>query len=222
VDVRVMAATHRDLEAAIADRTFREDLYYRLNVINIHIPPLRDRKEDILPLAEFLMRKHTSQGVPLPTLNPDLRHAMMTYHWPGNVRELENYVRKLIILREPDPIARELQQKTARRATTSVGTPKSMTRPVPAGPRDISSPILERVSKARYQAEADAILAALNSTRWNRKQAAALLKIDYKALLYKMKKLGADDPAVTAVLQLERTLVSGKVLCEVGQVLCNP
>jgi two-component system response regulator AtoC len=209
VDVRVMAATHRDLEAAIADRTFREDLYYRLNVINIHIPPLRDRKEDILPLAEFLMRKHASQGVPLPTLTPDLRHAMMTYHWPGNVRELENCVRKLIILREPDPIARELQQKTARRAMISMATQESMTRPVPADPRDISSPILERVSKAKYQAETDVILAALNSTRWNRKQAAALLKIDYKALLYKMKKLGVDDPAVTAVLQLERTSTEG-------------
>src|SRR5262245_9627235 len=84
VDVRVMAATHRDLEKAIVDRSFREDLYYRLNVINIVLPPLRERSEDIIPLAEFLMKKHTVQGVPVPAITMDLKHAMMTYRWPGN------------------------------------------------------------------------------------------------------------------------------------------
>src|SRR5215472_8439895 len=79
VDVRVMAATHRDLEKAIADRTFREDLYYRLNVINLHLPPLRERSEDIVPLCEFLLKKHTIPGTPMVALTMDLKHAMQTY-----------------------------------------------------------------------------------------------------------------------------------------------
>src|SRR3954447_7494547 len=101
VDVRVMAATHRDLEKAILDRTFREDLYYRLNVININVPPLRERKEDILSMTQFLIQKHTVAGVPAPAVTMDLKRTMMTYDWPGNVRELENVVRKLLILGDP-------------------------------------------------------------------------------------------------------------------------
>jgi two-component system response regulator AtoC len=190
VDVRVMAATHRDLEKAIAERTFREDLYYRLNVLNLHLPPLRERKEDIVPLADFLMKKHAVKGVPVPPITLDLKHAFMTYHWPGNVRELENCVRKLLILRDADMIARELHTKATRKPLVPAILNETQTaRLQPAE----NSPILEQVTKAKQQAETDAILAALNSTRWNRKRAAALLKIDYKALLYKMKKLGIED-----------------------------
>ncbi len=194
VDVRVMAATHRDLEKAIVDRTFREDLYYRLNVINLHIPPLRERKEDIVSLAEFLMNKHATQGTPLPPITMDLKHAMMTYHWPGNVRELENFIRKLLIFRDTESGARELHAKSTRKSLISA--PAAETHAAAPSPQGDASPILEQVTKAKQQAETDAILAALNSTRWNRKQAAALLKIDYKALLYKMKKLGVEDKPV--------------------------
>jgi two-component system response regulator AtoC len=194
VDVRVMAATHRDLEKAIADRSFREDLYYRLNVINLQLPPLRERKEDIVSLAEFLMKKHAVKGVPIPPITLDLKHAMMTYHWPGNVRELENYIRKFLILRDPDMIARELHLKATRKPLVSA--PMADIRTAAPADSEEHSPILEQVTKAKQQAETDAILAALNSTRWNRKRAAALLKIDYKALLYKMKKLGIEDRPV--------------------------
>jgi two-component system response regulator AtoC len=195
VDVRIMAATHRDLEKAIAERTFREDLYYRLNVINIHIPPLRERGQDILPMAEYLMKRHATPTAPLPEITPDLKRAMLSYAWPGNVRELENVVRKLLILGDADRIALELQTKTTRGATTASMVSDPATRPASTEQAVSSSPILEQVTKAKQLAETDAILAALNATRWNRKQAAALLKVDYKALLYKMKKLGVESHA---------------------------
>jgi two-component system response regulator AtoC len=190
VDVRVMAATHRDLEQAIADRTFREDLYYRLNVINLVLPPLRERSDDIVSMAEFLLKKHTAAGVPAPVITTELRHAMMAHHWPGNVRELENFVRKFLVLRDADLMARDLHAKVTRRSLKP-----AVINEVHAAPdaQPVGGPILEQVTKAKQLAETDAILAALNSTRWNRKQAAALLKIDYKALLYKMKKLGVED-----------------------------
>ena len=206
VDVRVMAATHRDLEKSIAERTFREDLYYRLNVINIHIPPLRERSEDILPMAEYLMKRHAT-ATPPPVFTAELKRAMMAYQWPGNVRELENVVRKFLILRDADLLAHELQAKTTRRALIGSTIPAATPRPMSVEHGEGASPILEQVTKAKQQAETDAILAALNATRWNRKQAAALLKVDYKALLYKMKKLGVESkPAVAEAVAPPRTM----------------
>jgi two-component system response regulator AtoC len=192
VDVRVMAATHRDLEQAIIDRTFRQDLYYRLNVINLVLPPLRKRPEDIIAMAEFLIKKHAVQGIAVTPFTAGLKHAMTTYSWPGNVRELENFVRKLLILRDSELLARELLSKAMRPLVSGIAPE---THPDPVEPSR-GAPILERVTKAKHQAETEAILATLNSTRWNRKQAAALLQIDYKALLYKMKKLGIEDRPV--------------------------
>lgn len=196
VDVRIMAATHRELEKCIAENTFREDLYYRLNVINIQLPPLRERIEDIQPLTEFLLQKHAPKGNPIPPVTPELRDAMAAYHWPGNVRELENCVRKLLIFRDPALVAYELRSKTQRklvmRAAASAETERPRQQPQSQSQSD-GAPVLEQVVKAKLRAETDVILAALNSTRWNRKRAAAMLKIDYKALLYKMKKLGIES-----------------------------
>jgi len=200
VDVRVMAATHRDLETAITERTFREDLYYRLNVINVVLPPLRERSEDIVPLAEFLMRKHAQPDVPLPEITAELATAMSQHRWPGNVRELENVVRKFLILRNAEALAAELTMKTLRREDASrrtlpVRAPEASTPllqpPIP------SASALEQVKQANQQAETEAILRALNSVRWNRKRAAVMLDIDYKALLYKMKKLDAVSEVIT-------------------------
>jgi two-component system, NtrC family, response regulator AtoC len=199
VDVRVIAATHRDLEKAIVERTFREDLYYRLSVVNLQVPALREREEDIIPLAEFLLKKYAAKGMPTPSIGVQLRDALLQYHWPGNVRELENWVRKLVIIRDGDGIARELLAKSK---------PK-LFQPVPITENTNSAlfqegpPSLKQVRKAKVQAETSAILAALESTSWNRRQAATLLEIEYKALLYKMKTLGIDEESMRILVTSE-------------------
>ena len=101
VNVRIMAATHRDLEKAIYERTFREDLYYRLNVIVLQVPPLRARVDDIVLSGSFLIRKHAKHGCVDSCLSARTsRHAMLAYQWPGNVRELENRMRKFVVFRD--------------------------------------------------------------------------------------------------------------------------
>jgi len=190
VDVRVIAATHRDLDKAIADGSFREDLYYRLNVITLRVPPLRERREDIVPLAEFLLRKHTPAGA-LPLQIPSSLEALFEdYHWPGNVRELENMVRKYLVLQDARSIEQELRQKLSRVPVIANG---SIHTAPPA-----TATALEQVARANRSAERAAIVDALQFTHWNRKQAALLLQIDYKALLYKMNRLsiGKISPAL--------------------------
>jgi two-component system response regulator AtoC len=189
-DVRVIAATHCDLEKSIANSKFREDLYYRLNVVTLYVPPLRERKEDVLLLTKILAEKHGFADLATLGMTPELRHALLLYDWPGNVRELENVVRKLAVLRDPGLIVRDL---TARAARKTLMTAPSLDVSCNHEGVEISAPILQQVTQAQHQAETEAILATLNSTHWNRKKAAALLKIDYKALLYKMKKLGIED-----------------------------
>jgi len=203
VDVRVIAATHRDLKQAIAQNAFRADLYYRLNVINVRVPPLRERREDIIPMAEFLIRKHTPPGTSPVQLPPSLEKAFLNYPWPGNVRELENAIRKLIVLRDAKGMEQELNDQSREEPASEPTRPAPAQVPVgqqvlaptePAVPElttdpGDSIPVLEQLAAAKREADRATILAALKSTHWNRRQAAAALHIDYKALLYKMKRL---------------------------------
>lgn len=193
VDVRVIAATHNDLEKSIAEGKFRQDLFYRLNIVTMHVPPLRERKEDIVPLTRILLEKHAPDALDTLEITPTMVHAMSTYDWPGNVRELENFVRKFAILRDPEMVVRDIIARAARKSLTAVpsldfANSKTV---------EVRTPILEQVTRAKDQAETEAIMAVLASTHWNRKKAAILLKIDYKALLYKMKKLGIEDKMAT-------------------------
>lgn len=196
VQVRVVAATHRDLVEAVRAGTFREDLYYRLNIFTLVLPSLRDRKEDIVNLAELLIARHRPAGAPMVEMTPALRAALTAFPWPGNVRQLENIVRKLIVLGDPNLIADELEMVGRGRVTDESSgashhpakTPRKKAAAEPGS-------ILQEASRAKEEAEALAILDALHRSRWNRKQAAVLLNIEYKALLYKMKKLSIEDRA---------------------------
>jgi DNA-binding NtrC family response regulator len=206
VNVRVMASTHRDLEKAIADRTFREDLYYRLNVINLVVPPLRERQQDIIPLAEFLIQKHAVSGRPAPVITEGLKHALMTYHWPGNVRELENQMRNLIVFGDPDRLALRLHAKCVPRGLGPEGH-DSATAASGKGAIEVVAdpvPVREPLTTVKRQVETEAILAALDSTHWNRKQAAAVLQMDYKVFLYRMKKLGIPGKVVSSIAGLAK------------------
>jgi two-component system response regulator AtoC len=191
VNVRVIAATHRNLLDAVHNEIFREDLYYRLNVVNLFMPPLRERGGDIPGIAEFLIARHSSREAPPVALTPRLRDALQAFEWPGNVRQLENIVRKLMVMRDAEVIVQELEMTQAR-----PGRAQPPVRPTAAA----TSSVFEQATRAKEQAEAGAILDALNSTRWNRKQAAAMLNIDYKAFLYKMKRLSIEERAGKAAL----------------------
>jgi two-component system response regulator AtoC len=183
VNVRVLAATHRDLRRAIEEGTFREDLYYRLNVISIMIPPLRERRNEIIPLAGVLLRRHLRKGAVPPPISDELQQAMLHYHWPGNVRELENVMRRFLVYQSEAMLVNELTQ--------GVSYTPSMT--VPARPHisgNESATSIGRVIEQSRQAESKLLLEALEATRWNRRQAAARLNLEYRAFLYKLQKYG--------------------------------
>jgi DNA-binding NtrC family response regulator len=183
VDVRVLAATHRDLRKGIEEGTFREDLYYRLNVISIVIPPLRERSDEILPLAEALLRRHLPPGTTMPVLTKGLQSAMLEYSWPGNVRELENVMRRYLVYQDAEMLIRELE----RLGPAPAVQPARVLEQSRANGKVLTMDHLEQNSR---QAETKLLLEALDATRWNRRQAAARLKIDYKAFLYKLQKYG--------------------------------
>ncbi len=186
VDVRVMAATHRDLRRGIEEGAFREDLYYRLNVINIVILPLRERPQEILPLAETLLHRHLPPGATAPVLTKELQSAMLEYSWPGNVREVENVMRRYLVYQDADLLIQELVRLKSATAVQAEKTPERSHTNGNNG-KVVTMGHLEQNSR---QAETKLLLDALSATRWNRRQAAAQLNIDYKAFLYKLQKYG--------------------------------
>jgi transcriptional regulator with PAS, ATPase and Fis domain len=193
VNVRVMAATHRDLRDAIRQGSFREDLYYRLSVINLTIPPLRERRHEILPLAKKLLARHSPDKTHVPSINDSLEDALLSYHWPGNVRELENVMRRFLVYQDSELVAEELRDLHA----SSMPLPSSAVqgevefRPVEPSPAGtVSAKKIDYLAEASRQAESKLLLATLDAVRWNRRQAAARLNIDYKAFLYKLQKYG--------------------------------
>ena len=222
VDVRLIAATNRDLETAVASGQFREDLYFRLNVVTINLPPLRERREEIPILTDHFLQKYSVQyNKPLTSISSELAQQFLACDWPGNVRQLENLIKRLVVLGTEAGIARELLQpvvsaprpassaaRAARPPSPAVPPPlDSAGRGLPAAavpcgdvsagdmkaPSGAAAVSLKDIARtAAREAERDLILRMLTRTRWNRKEAAQILGISYKALLYKIKENGLD------------------------------
>ena len=184
-DVRVLAATNMNVREAIASGRFREDLYYRLNVFSIHVPPLRERAREIPLLFKHFLDKY-SEKYKKAAQQPSehLMEAAMRYPWPGNLRELENFVKRYVILEDDESSFRELLEMAATRQRTSPSREDA------AAPKEKGLKALVRSLKD--EAEMEAIADALEKTNWSRKEAARLLGISYKALLYKMRQFKLD------------------------------
>jgi transcriptional regulator with PAS, ATPase and Fis domain len=188
VDVRVVCATHRPLLEMVADRSFREDLYFRLNVVNIEIPPLRERREEIAVLSETFLRRYASQyEKPVPRPSARLEAALENYDYPGNVRELENFVKRLVVLESEESILCDLEG--GRRGNRGSEL-EALLAEVEATAGDV--PLREVGRRVALQAERETIGMALDRTEWNRKQAAKLLRVSYKTLLQKIRDCGLD------------------------------
>lgn len=185
-DVRVLAATNVDVQEAMKTGKFREDLYYRLNVLSINVPPLRERTSEIPLLFRHFLEKYSEKfGKTLQTPSKHLMDATMNYPWPGNLRELENFVKRYVILEDDEGSLRELVEMSATRQRIA--------------PREVTNVPKEQGLKAlvrglKDEAEMEAIADALEKTRWCRKDAAKMLGISYKALLYKMRQFNLDTP----------------------------
>jgi two-component system response regulator AtoC len=194
VDSRVLAATNRNLEQAVKEGTFREDLYYRLNVVTILMPPLRDRIDAVPLLVEHFLQKYNEQyRKTLKQLSGDTMQVFMNYHWPGNVRELENMVKRMVVLGNETAVLQELASNKSRvepEATASFLDLDALGVDFSEG----EEMDLKAISKRAAQiAEKRVIERVLAQTRWNRKEAAERLQISYKALLYKMKENGLSE-----------------------------
>jgi two-component system response regulator AtoC len=185
-DVRVLAATNVDVQEAMKTGRFREDLYYRLNVLSILVPPLRERATEIPLLFRHFLDKYSEKfGKPPVAPSKHLLDAAANYPWPGNLRELENFVKRYVILEDDEGSLRELIEMSSARQRTSPRQEVTV-------PREQGLKALVRGLKD--EAEMEAIADALEKTRWCRKDAAKMLGISYKALLYKMRQFNLDTP----------------------------
>jgi len=178
VDARVICATNRNLEEEIEQGSFRQDLYYRINVVNIQLPSLRDRVADIPVICDFLREVYSEKfNRPTRPLSSRKMEMMQRYHWPGNIRELENLIKRYVILGSEDAIAVEL--------VASSTTPL-----IPDVPINGSVSLKKMTRQAIREFESRIILKILQAHNWNRKRAASALNISYRALLYKLKEAG--------------------------------
>jgi two-component system response regulator AtoC len=182
INVRIVAATIKDLAREVEQGTFREDLFYRLNVLPIHLPPLRDRKEDIPIMVDYFVDKYTKKlSVKVKGVAPEVMGVFMEYDWPGNVRELENTIERAMVLATSDRLLVENLPASVR---TSHGSTVGFAR---FDSEDLS------IKKATRMIEENLIAKALQKSQGNRTKAAKLLEISHRALLYKIKQYRLDD-----------------------------
>ncbi len=182
VDARVVAATNRDLEEAMARGEFREDLYYRLNVVEIRVPPLRERREEIPGLASWFLAKFNAQYGRQKQLLPETMARLTEYAWSGNVRELENVMRRLVVLTDGEQAVEALVTR-GRNGHAAAARPL-----VTEGLREIAR-------RGAREAERKALEEVLEHVGWNRAEASRILKVSYKTLLNKICECGLKPPA---------------------------
>ena len=216
VDVRVVAATNRDLEQMLLHNEFREDLYYRLKVIEVTVPPLRERRAEISNLTQYFMDRYARRyNRPVRQLSVDLQQLFHTYEWPGNIRELENMIKRIVILQDEQLVVRELTARAPRVAVACAGVgvgnghgpsavalgdpddveapedddePPQPEEPVAMAP--VGSRLADVAKSAALKAERAIIEDTLTQVHWNRRRAAEQLGVSYKTLLNKIKECG--------------------------------
>ena len=195
VDVRVIATTKDHLKKSIMEGRFREDLFFRINVINLTIPPLRERREQITPFLQYYFNFYTKKyKKEIPPFSQKLTKLFKEYHWPGNIRELENIVKRIVVLGEEDIAS----QYFINRNSQDQGRFESLKAPFSESFKAPKGFNLKEIGrKAAEIAEKDIIKATLQETHWNRREAAQLLRVSYKALLYKIQKYHLNNRAVT-------------------------
>jgi DNA-binding NtrC family response regulator len=197
VDVRILAATSTNIERAISEKKLREDLYYRLSAFTLHVPPLRQRQEEIPLLLHHLMHQLAKRyGMAPRTFPPAVLEACQSYAWPGNVKELENFVKRFLVLGQseinagrlsPEELLENGSESFWRGSGPDTGT-------IDNPQEETSGSLKSLVHTVKLEAERNAIAAALEKTGWNRKAAARLLKVSYRTILYKIEQYHMKAP----------------------------
>ena len=214
-DVRVLCATNKNLEERVREGLFREDLLYRINVVTIALPALRERRDEIPILSDYLLRKYSVQfGRAFEPLSAQAMERMLNYDWPGNIRELENLCKRFVLVGNETQILREL---TTRRPETPLPVAIAASAAAPAldgtapppspTPNNRGLSLLEVGRRAAWEAERRAILSMLEETRWNRREASRRLQVSYKALLNKIKQIQLEGENVPE----EQVAINGKI-----------
>lgn len=178
IEFRVICSTHRNLQEEIEMGNFRQDLFYRINVLQIDLPPLRERKEDISPLVEYLLAAYSEKyGYQTRPFSAQMLRMLQDYHWPGNIRELENLVKRYAVIGSEEAITTELLSKKQTYFTPEI-------------PLDGAVSLKKVTRQAVRELERQVILRSLQANNWNRKRVARALNISYRALLYKIRDAG--------------------------------
>jgi two-component system response regulator AtoC len=206
-DTWVIAATNHDLKQDIGDGKFREDLYYRLNIIKVYISPLRERPEDVPPLIEYYIEEYASQlgGRNIDRPSADIIRRMQEYHWPGNVRELQNVLKRMLVLGDCETIVAELFENIAAPKAGAAGNALPSTSQASLSPlidfrtndpmNNNSFSLKTLKKKAMDRVEREVIAYVLEKTDWNRSKASKILKVSYKTLLNKISELEITPPS---------------------------
>ncbi len=182
IDLRFVCATNRRLGTEVDAGRFRQDLYYRINVVALHLPPLRERLEDLPIIADHLLEQHALRyRVPRRTISPAVMALLESYEWPGNIRELENLTKRYAVLGTEDVITNELRGRGLSRSFQ------------PEIPVEKGMSLKKVMRNAMKDLETRIILNVLQANQWNRKRAARALNISYRALLYKLKEAGLES-----------------------------